>query len=285
MTADAAEALPPASAPELDGPDAAAPLPPEPAGAPRPVTGRVRRRAWTEPHVRFWLLLTAALFVICASVAFREVSGWRREVWLIRHGRLVEAEVTSAGGLGSRWQRLPPDSVVTIQYDVDGKKYTQGGYLHGRKDYIQVRGMVPIRVDPADPDVWTARTEPTVLAQQLTGAAVVVPVLGVLVVVTLLRRAKALRTWRDGRPVPALVVESRQTAVAPKSRFVRCTPADRSDNRIVGVYVPQWAARELRPGDALWLVFPPGGRGRPVAASWFDEDESGAGSRDAGGAA
>ena len=98
------------------------------------------------------------------------------------------------------------------------------------------------------------------------------------------QRAKALRTWRDGAAVPALVVESRQTAVAPKSRFVRCTPADRSDNRIVGVFVPQSAARDLRPGDALWLVFPPGGRGRPVAAAWFDEDEFGDGSRDAGGA-
>jgi hypothetical protein len=267
----ATEALPPVEAPVPTTPaDAVAPvLASAPPDAPRPVTARVRRRAWTEPHVRFWWLLTLAMLVIGVYVCGREFLTWSREARLVREGRPVEAEVTRAGGLSSRWQRLPPDTVVTLQYEVDGKTYTQDGYLKGRKDYIQVRGKVPIRVDPSDPNVWTSRTQPPVLAQQLTGAAVVLPAVLVLAVVSLLRRVMTLRTWRHGQATVALTVESRQTALAPRSRLVRCAPADRGDNRVVGVFVPNTAARDLRPGDLLWLIFPPGGRGRPVAAAWF----------------
>ena len=124
------------------GPEAA------PAGAslpdpPRPLTPRVRRRAWTEPHVRFWWVLTVALLLIGAYVCGREWLVWSREVRLIRSGRAVDAEIMSAAGLSSRWQQLPPDSVVTIQYQVDGKLYDKSGYLMGRKDYIRVRSTVP----------------------------------------------------------------------------------------------------------------------------------------------
>jgi hypothetical protein len=268
----ATEALPPVETPISGTPaDAVAPvLASAPPDAPRPVTPRVRRRAWTEPHVRFWWLLTLAMLLIGVYVCGREFLTWSREARLVREGRLVEGEVMRAGGLSSRWQRLPPDTVVTIQYDVDGKTYTQDGYLKGRKEYIQVRGKVPIRVNPADPDEWTARTQPPVLAQQLTGAAVVLPAVVVLAVVAVLRRVMTLRTWRHGQATVALTVESRQTALAPRSRLVRCAPADRGDNRVVGVFVPNSAARDLRPGDLLWLVFPPGGRGRPVAVAWFN---------------
>jgi hypothetical protein len=267
------EAVPPLEAPVPATPvEAVAPvLSSAPPDVPRPVTRGVRRRAWTEPHVRFWWLLTLAMLLIAAYVCGREVLSWRREARLIREGRLVEAEITRAGGLSSRWQRLPPDTVVSIQYVVDGTTYTQDGFLKGRTDYIQVRGKVPIRVDPSDPNEWTARTEPPVLAQQLTGAAVVLPAVVVLAAVSVLRRFMTLRTWRAGQATVALTVESRQTALAPKSRLVRCTPADRGDNRVVAVFVPNYAARDLRPGDLLWLIFPPGGRGRPVAAAWFKE--------------
>jgi hypothetical protein len=271
----ATEALPPVETPPPHvTPAEASPASPVVASAPpdvpRPMTARVRRRAWTEPHVRFWWLLTAAMFVIGAYVCTREFVLWRREARLVREGRLVQAEIMRAGGLSSRWQLLPPDTVVTIQYELDGKQYTQDGYLKGRKDYFKIRTMVPVRVDPSDPNLWTARTEPPVLSQQLTGAAIVLPALVVLAVVSVLRRAMTMRTWRRGQATVALTVESRQTALAPRSRLVRCTPADRGDNRVVSVYVPQRAARDLRPGDLLWLIFPPGGRGRPVAAAWFD---------------
>ena len=272
----ATEALPPVDTSIPTPADAVAPvLASAPPDAPRPVTPRVRRRAWTEPHVRFWWLLTLAMLVIGVYVCGREFLTWSREARLVREGRVVEAEVTRAGGLSSRLgHRLPPNTVVTIQYEVDGKTYQQDGYLSGRKDYIQVHGKVPIRVDPADPSDWTARTEPPVLAQQLTGAAVVLPAVVVLAVVALLRRVMTLRTWRHGQATVALTVESRQTALAPRSRLVRCAPADRGDNRVVGVFVPSSAARDLRPGDLLWLVFPPGGRGRPVAAAWFNTPQA-----------
>src|SRR5436190_23958356 len=106
----ATEALPPVETPIPAQPaEAVAPvLASAPPDAPRPVTPRVRRRAWTEPHVRFWWLLTLAMLVIGVYVCGREFLTWSREVRLMREGRLVEAEVTRAGGLSSRLgHRLP----------------------------------------------------------------------------------------------------------------------------------------------------------------------------------
>jgi hypothetical protein len=89
--------------------------------------------------------------------------------------------------------------------------------------------------------------------------------------VSLAQRSRTVRVWRDGEARRAIVVESHQTALAPRSRLVRCTPADEGDNRVVQVYVPAGAAADLQAGDELWLLFPPAGRGRPVAAAWFEQ--------------
>ena len=238
---------------------------------PRPLTSHVRRGLWTEPHVRFWWLLTLVVLGIGVYVGGRQWLVWSREVRLIRGGRVVEAEIMTAAGLSSRWQQLPPDSVVTLRYEVDGKVYDKLGFLKGRTEFIRVHSKVPIRVDPADPDQWTARTVPAALLQELTGAIVVLPVFVVLAVVSLLQHARLGRVWRDGEAARAIVVESRQTALAPRSRLVRCTPADAGDNRVVQVYVPASTAAGLHAGDELWLLFPPGRRGRPVAAAWLEQ--------------
>jgi hypothetical protein len=242
-----------------------------PPGPPRPLTPRVSRRAWAEPHVRFWWVLTLVLLGIGAYVGGSHWLAWSREVRMIRSGRVVDAEILTAGGLSSRWQQLPPDSIVTLRYEVDGKTYDQTGYLKGRTEFILVHSKVPVRVDPADPNLWTARTVPASLAQELTGALVVLPAFLALAAVSLVLRARTARVWRDGDARRAIVVESRQTALAPRSRLVRCTPADAGDNRVVQVYVPAGAAAGLHAGDELWLLFPPGRRGRPVAAAWFEQ--------------
>jgi hypothetical protein len=258
--------------PQDVGPDAAggAPVVPPPP-APRPLTPRIARRVWAEPHVRFWWVLTLVVLGIGVYVGVGQWLVWSREVRLIRNGRVVDAEIMTASGLSSRWQQLPPNVIVTIKYEVDGKVYDQTGYLKGRTDFIQVRSKVPIRVDPSDPDQWTARTAPASLLQELTGALVVLPVFLALAAASLLQRARLARVWRGGEATRAIVVDSRQTALAPRSRLVRCTPADARDNRVVQVYVPAGAASGLHPAEELWLLFPPGGGGKPVAAAWFEQ--------------
>lgn len=253
--------------------DVAAPeanTPVAPPAPPRPVTRLVRRRAWTEPRVRFWWMSALAMFLVGAVVCGREVLLWYHEARLIRGGLPVDAEVKIAGGYSSPGKALPPDSVVTIEYTVKGTKYRQDGYLRGRTRHIEVRKTVPIRVDPDDPEDWTGRTEPAVLSRQLLGGVVAFPAFLVLLVIALMKRAAVLGTWRDGEAVAALVVETSTTAIAPRSRAVRCTPADDADNRVADVYVPPGPATSLQPGDALWLIRPPGGRGRAVAAAWFE---------------
>jgi hypothetical protein len=237
---------------------------------PRAITPHVRRRALTEPHVRSWWLLAGVLLAIGAYVGGREYWVWSREVRLIRAGQLVDAEITSGAGLVQRWQRVPPNSLVTLRYQVDGKTYDVTGYLQGRTEYILLRSTIPVHVDPANPSVWTARTEPAGLVQQLTWALVVLPAFVAILVIGLWQRARLLRVWRDGEMHDAIVVDGRQTALAPKSRLLRCTPADAGDKRVVEVYLPGSRAADVRPGDLIRLIFPPGGRGRPVAAAWFE---------------
>ena len=136
----------------------------------------------------------------------------------MRSGRVVDAEIMTAGGLSSRWQQLPPNSIVTLRYEVDGKTYDQVGYLKGRTEFIQVHSKVPVRIDPSNPDQWTARTEPASLLQELTGALVVLPAFVALAVVSLVQRSRMARVWRDGEARRAIVVESRQTALAHRAR-------------------------------------------------------------------
>lgn len=272
MTTEAAEFVPDApdtaAAPEGPG-EAGSPPPP----APRPGGGRA---SWTEPRVRAWWLIALAVLLIAAYVAGREVVLWRHEVNLIRNGTPVEAEVRRANGFSSPGKQLPPDAVVDLRYFVDGRQFDKTGYLRGRTEHIAVRKTVPIRVNPNDPDDWTGAVEPAVLWQQLTGALVALPVFVALAVVALVRRRAALRAWRDGEAGAALVVESRHTALAPRSRLVRCTPAGAGDNRVVDVYVPHAASgAELKPGETLWVVYPPGraAGARPYAAAWFDRGQ------------
>jgi hypothetical protein len=268
MTTEAAELVEDSSGAAAGGGTDEGASPPPP-GPPRAGGGVA---SWTEPRVRFWWLIALGVFLAGAYVAGREVALWRHEVDLIRNGTPVQAEVRRANGYSSPGKQLPPDAVVDLRYFVNGKQYEKTGFLRGRTEHIAVRKTVPIRVNPTDPDDWSGAVTPAVLWQQLTGALVALPVFLGLAVVSVLRRRGALRAWRRGEARAALVVESRHTALAPRSRLVRCTPAGTEDNRVVDVFVPHLSGAELKAGDVLWVVYPPGraGGARPYAAAWFD---------------
>ena len=68
---------------------------------PRAVTLVVRRRAWGEPHVRFWWLGAVALFVAAACLLATRYANWREGVALIHSGVPVQAKVLVANGTTS----------------------------------------------------------------------------------------------------------------------------------------------------------------------------------------
>jgi hypothetical protein len=238
---------------------------PEP---PRAVTPRVQRHSWTEPRVRSWWLVASAVTLVALYLLGSGFYAWRRDVNLIERGREVSAFIYAAEGYPIPGRHRPPTAPVTLRYEVDGKQYEVDGYLRGRTEPFVIQTYVPIRVDPGDPQRWTARSRPDALWPEVLGGLILLPAVPILWAVVLWQRARVLKLWRVGRAVEAIVLESHQTALAPRSRFLRCAPTDPSDKRVIGVYAPDRAGR-LGPGDTLWILTDAGGGSRAVAALWL----------------
>lgn len=254
---------------------AAGPATPVGAGAPpappREVTAAVRARTWTEPRVRLWWVLSIGLLALALYVVGRQTFGWIRERGLIANGIVTEALVEQAGSATTAVLQQS-DSVAILSFDrPDGSRHRVTGVLPEHMERgieIPVTKTVTIRVDPKDPDHWTDRTTPPSVTRQMVAAAVALPLVGVLGTVGVTKRRRALSTWRDGTASAALVLETLHTPVAPRSRAVRCTPADSSDNSVFTVYLPPGSPPVAR-GDALWVVRPPGRKISAYAVGWF----------------
>ena len=142
-------------------------LPPPPSSdllpaPPRPVTPRARRRAWLDPKVRFWWLAGLGLLAAAAYMAFAGWRAWSHQAWLSRSGTLVQAKVVRAGGHTYEGRGVPPDADVLLEFDWAGRPHQTTGRLANRKpgEFIFIGRTEPIRVNPADPNDWTAYTEP-----------------------------------------------------------------------------------------------------------------------------
>lgn len=242
---------------------------PPPSKLPREVTTKASAHSWREPRVRFWWTATIVLLLIALYVIVTQAWVWSREKRLLVSGILVEAHVVEANGQYNIGKKQPPDSRVKLKATVNGRERRYDGFLAGRKQHIVVGEKVPIRVDPENPGVWTARTEPAPLAKQLVGAWVPAPVIVIALLASLLARRGVLSTWQTGPSAAAVVVGTSHSALAPLSRVVRCALSDGSDKRLFTVFVPNRVAR-LQPGDALWLVLAPNRPDRALAAMLYE---------------
>ena len=193
---------------------------------PRPLTPRVRRRAWAEPHVRFWWLAAAALVAAGVYMFIVNYVAWRREAWLIRNGTLVQAKLERSGGEVLAGRPVEPEQGVLLSFDWNGRKHETWGTLRGRapKVIILTKSTVAIRVDPADPDRWTYRKEPPSLAADLLGAALAFALapLAMLAAVTLRRggqrrQPRAREEQAHGLPQLNLIRSTRGWLAAPSA--------------------------------------------------------------------
>ncbi|MDB5171637.1 MAG: hypothetical protein JWO87_2353 [Phycisphaerales bacterium] len=243
--------------------------PQEPSAAPRKLTARVRRRAWGEPRVRFWWLIGVVMLGIgtwFAVVAFRD----RAKVqWLIDRGIPVEALVNVANTETVRNRAEPPDSIVELRFDWHGQSFTpHPRMLPGRKEPIITKSKLLIHVNPNDPNDWTWLSAPEPLLTLMTGALVAIPIGVCSLLAALLVRGRMLRVWRTGEAVETLVMDSRNTALAPLSRAARVTPADEDDKRLYKVFVP--AGIPLDRGESVWIIRAKRNSTSAVSAAWFE---------------
>lgn len=242
--------------------------PPPP--VPRAITPRVRRRAWAEPVVRFWWLTAVVLGLIGVGFALQSVLDWRHDVNLIRDGVAVDAVVYQVGEMKGKFKHpQPPDSIVTLHFPWKGEeRSTKPDRLPDRKagEFITPGDIIPIRVNPSDPNDWTSATVAGPITGRLFGAEVALPIAALTGAFGLLMWRRVLGAWRKGRPIEALVMESRNTALALGARLVRCTPDAEGDSRVFAVYVPRRLAG-LQRGDVIWLLARGSGA---VACAWFE---------------
>src|SRR5205807_195111 len=64
------------------------------------------------------------------------------------------------------------------------------------------------------------------------------PITALLLAVAILRRRQVLAIWREGQPVHGVVIDIRQSAIAPLSRLVRYSIIENNDNRVFSTLIP-----------------------------------------------
>ena len=246
------------------------PLPPEPPAAPRELTAQVRRRSWSERHVRIWWLLAFAMTAIASYYALSRYYEWAGEVALIEHGEKVQAEIMGWGpGMDApRNKIVAATDAVEIQYSWKGQTYRPYGVLDGRTEQIVTRTLVPIFIDPKHPWRWTARTQRASLIHEMLSAMILMPFAVVLFALALLRRRQVLAIYRTGEAMLAEVVGVSHSAAAPLSRFLRCAVHTEPQARVVKVLLPTHKAPDV--GQPLWLIAPANRIEQAIPAALFE---------------
>jgi hypothetical protein len=249
-----------------DDPAPPAAVPPPP----RPLTPRVRRRAWADPRVRLWWVaaaLTLGLGLYLGTSAYRT---WRHETWLMSLPPVTATVVrTDLETVADRV--VAPGTTMQLSFTHNGApsgaRVVQQGYAGEPK----IGRTVPAHVNPDDPSDLTIRNQPLVLTTVLAGAILMAALAVLPLSAALVARARVLRTWRLGEARSAAPVGRQQTPLAPGARVVRCAWADdEADRRVFEVFVPGRSPEAADEADVVRVIAPPGKGGRPLAVAWFE---------------
>ena len=243
---------------------------------PRPVTPRASRRSWNELPVRIWVILAVTVLFITIYFTIDKYLSGRYERWLITQGLPVEAELNRIQGTRDRSQHFKRSDRLQVELNYDAPGRPRQMYVPGwlsqlpaqpPQREIRVGDTIPVRIDPANPTVWTDRTQPLPWIAEFTIVVLLLPLLALLLVVMFIRRQQVLNVWRRGEVASAVVVEHKQAATAPFSRVIRFTLADGRDRRVWSALHPARGAPAAR--EPIWVIFPPGNPGRAVVASLY----------------
>ena len=232
---------------------------------PRPVTPHVSRRIWLDPRVRFWWLTGVVLIVLMLYFAVARIYDWKQDSDLVLHGTPVTATVGVEGV--PRAGYVPPSGTpYTLSFTLNGQDQQVTGTLEGHTE-VPTGQKLAIRIDPNDLTRWTDLTEPRGLGGYLIVPVLIAPiVLAALVAAAWIRRGLLL-VWRNGIGESAVVVDRRQTALAPMSQALRCTIPSRSDKRLVLIYLPGQSPK-LQRGETVTIVRDTQKGATAIASAW-----------------
>ena len=226
---------------------------------PRPLTPRVRRRAWGDIHVRFWWLSALAIGLVICWFAVGQVRAGLRDREIINNGIPLKAMIKTAADKrikGQSQMRDVPTPVTLTATMPDGSEREFAGTLPQGPGFLTVGDTIEIRVARDDPRDWTHQTTPAPWTQELTLPLMFVPIIAALLVVAVLVRRRVLRVWRDGVTAEGIVSAVRHSAWAPRSRLVRYSLTGTQDRRIFSLLCPP-GRRVPAVGESIQLVMLP----------------------------
>jgi hypothetical protein len=235
---------------------------------PRELNAAAASRAWRDPRVAFWGFVAVLLIAAAAYLAVGQYWSWSYEAKLIKSGSRVDATVWHVGTqMRNRLIQVNEPVQIIFHWKGEERRITDRG-LAGVRPGMTTGSTIPIMVDPNDPRRYTARLEPQSLATLLIGPMILLPVALLLLAVSFLQHRSVLRILRHGQALQASVIDTARSALAPRSQLIRCALLGVNDRRVISVYVPNRAGA-LQPGDALWLIMPPGKPHKALAAAAF----------------
>jgi hypothetical protein len=248
----------------------AIPTDPPPPAPPRLLTRAATRRAWVEGRVRFWWSCAAVVLIVMTFIGVSQTLNWWRDRKLITQGVAVDAHIDEA--MGSPMARVfVRDQPIRVKLSfplADGTNQTVEGSLKPPGPAVTATKNIRIHYDPADPTRWTDRDEVIPWTREMTVVLMFLPVTALLFAIALLRRWQVLRTWRDAPALPAIVVDSRHSPMAPRSRVLRYSLRD-GDRRVCHTLYPTRTGVPER-GETIWLIAKPDQPQRGILAKLYE---------------
>lgn len=237
---------------------------------PRVATPRIRRRAWGDPRARFWWLSCLVLCLIAAGFAIFGYRVWKRELSLVRIGMRVDARIHAVNHITRPGASFDPSNPVNLQFPWNGEIYTTQieQPLQGYGRFVTVGDIAQVRVDPQNPENWTALSEAMPLRDRVMETILTLPAILAALLAAVWRRSRVLSIWRTGEITPSLLLSSFVSPLAPLGQAVRCTPAQEGDSRVFTVYLMK-ARNHPEPGETIELLARPAPAALAVSAEFF----------------
>jgi hypothetical protein len=236
---------------------------------------RARRRAWAEQPVRVWMILSMLLLVGIIYVLVDQLPEGIAERQIIKTYKPVTAVLHDVGKMhDTTWRHTAitggaeEDRWATMIYPGGPPEGSSRELETDRLEGKHPGDSVDIRYDPSHPDVWSDRMEPEPWGGRLLIIWMLLPALAITLLMLLRRRQLMLRIWREGEPIIATVVESRQSPIAPRSRLIRFTIDDSPDRRVHSTFFPN-SAGTIEKGDQISMLALPNNPGRAIVGGLY----------------
>ena len=217
----------------------------------------------------WWKCAIIVAIVMIYVTAFQIYTRWTerklQDTGILVNARIVQLEDRKVG-TGTYHPQRDNDLYVKLEGFPDGK--TREGTLKKADGFAELGGHVQLRVDPKDQDHWVEVRPDAGIKAELMAVFLLLPVIVLLLAIARWRRQAVLKVWRLGDVETGVIVDSRHSSMAPRSRTCRYTLANPRDPRVFTMLHPN-SHGLLREGDALAMIALPGQPERAIVADLY----------------